>query len=309
MKISIIIPTYNTGNYVTNAIESVIATKFNDYEIIVVDDGSTDKTELLVKPYLNKNITYLYQENSGLAAARNTGMINSNGKYLVFLDSDDLILPDKLVIQSNFLDSHIEYDVVYSNSMCFIGEDVYNTFILDMPHYSENIFPNLLFGNFIHVNSVMVRKEKVMQAGMFDPLMRELEDWDLWLRMSYQGSQFAYMDKILSKVRIRKGSMTNNQAQMNRAMVNVLYKIEDLLESFPYKYELYRKHYYHSLAIYKIKANDKSGLLQILNKTYRLAGPSFTFTYFKLLLKGYFELLNKKNKNIELLERIWHEPS
>ncbi len=93
--ISVIIPTYNGARYIRQAIDSVLAQSYSDYEIIVVDDGSTDNTAEILWPYGDR-ITYLYQSNQKLPTARNNGITASKGKYLAFLDSDDLFLPDKL---------------------------------------------------------------------------------------------------------------------------------------------------------------------------------------------------------------------
>ena len=98
-KVSVIIPTYNGAQYIKQAVDSVLAQTYDDYEIIVVDDGSTDDTAELLRPYGDR-ITYLYQENRKLPAARNTGIRTARGQYLAFLDSDNLFLPHKLAAQA-----------------------------------------------------------------------------------------------------------------------------------------------------------------------------------------------------------------
>src|SRR4030042_4827818 len=102
-KVSVIIPTYNRGNLVLESIQSVFAQTFSDYEIIVIDDGSTDNTREVLHPYLSK-LTYIYEKNSGQSFARNIGILASKGEYIAFLDSDDLWEPEKLETQVKLLD-------------------------------------------------------------------------------------------------------------------------------------------------------------------------------------------------------------
>ena len=104
-KVSVIIPTYNRAEYVTHAIDSVLAQTYTDYEIIVVDDGSADNTKDVLLPYMDR-IRYIYQENAGLSAARNTGIKAAKGDWIAFLDSDDEWLPGKLAVQMRAVERH-----------------------------------------------------------------------------------------------------------------------------------------------------------------------------------------------------------
>ena len=104
--VSVIIPTYNRRTYVQEAIDSVLAQTYPDYEIIVIDDGSTDGTDQVLHARYGDRIRYVWQENQGESAARNRGIALARGEYIALLDSDDLWLPDKLAKQIPFLDSH-----------------------------------------------------------------------------------------------------------------------------------------------------------------------------------------------------------
>ena len=120
-KVSVIIPTYNRSKYVTKAIDSVLAQTYRDFEIIVVDDGSTDNTKEVLKPYTDR-IKYLYQENTGVSAARNAGIRAAGGQWIAFLDSDDEWLPEKLSIQMDYLSRHNEI-VAFITNVKFILPD------------------------------------------------------------------------------------------------------------------------------------------------------------------------------------------
>jgi len=308
MKNSIIIPTFNTAHYLPDAIDSVLKSTMSEYEIIIIDDESTDNTKEIVIPYLEKysSIKYIYQKNKGLAGARNTGIENSSREYLVFLDSDDIILPDKLQIQSAYLDSHPEIDVCYSKSINFIENDIQNTFPAEFPVFEGDVLQNLWFGNFLHVNSVMVRREKVNAVGNFNPTYRELEDWDLWLRMALSGSRFAHIPETLSMVRVRKTSMTVNQAKMDNAMVKALVNIYTLLQKSAI-YNEQKKNYFYALGLFMIKAKSANFFME-MNKGLSSTGISFFSVYLKLILKKAVNpFLKNQNTTTKKLEEIWNE--
>lgn len=307
MTISIIIPSFNTAHYLPYAIESVLKSTMSDYEIIVVDDGSVDNTQNVIKPFLEKysQIKYVYQNNKGLAGARNTGIEKANGEFLVFLDSDDIILPEKLKLQYDFLKNNPEIDLVYSDTICFIDYNFENEIRIKFPKYEGQVIKELLFGNFMHVNSVMVRKSSVLAVNNFNEKYRELEDWDLWLRMSLNGSKFAYIDKLLSKVRVRSDSMTSNQSKMNKAMVNVLDNFLPLLRHNKNVFENINNDYFHALGLFTLKA-DKKKLFSVAIKGLSSCGFTFTPVFIKLILKRlFFPFLKNQNKTTVRLEDAW----
>ncbi|TCO06896.1 glycosyltransferase family 2 protein [Natronoflexus pectinivorans] len=305
--ISIIIPSYNSAHMVCDTIESVLNSKEENYEIILVNDGSTDNTAEVLSPYFsNKRLKYIEHENKGLAGARNTGILNAKGEYLVFLDADDLILPDKLTVQQKYLDVNPSIDIVYSNSEWFIEDNFDNTRDVSFPVYTGNVIEYLIYGNFIHVNSVMVRKDAVVNAGLFDETLRELEDWDLWLRMALNGSKFGFTPGVLSKVRIRKGSMTSNQMRMNVTMVRVLEKTIIMLELKNFKNSILVKAN-HALFIYRLKTKQNKNYIQDLIKTNYKIGISFSWIMLKMSLKYFLlPLLPDRDQTVQQLEEIWN---
>ncbi|WP_143438568.1 glycosyltransferase family A protein, partial [Hydrocoleum sp. CS-953] len=112
-RVSVIIPVYNCDRYISQAIESILAQTYQSYEIIVIDDGSTDNTRLALQPYIEK-IRYVYQENQGVSAARNHGIDLARGELIAFLDADDFFLPDKLTAQVGVFDAQPNLGIVHS---------------------------------------------------------------------------------------------------------------------------------------------------------------------------------------------------
>lgn len=293
---------------VCETIKSVLSCSEETFEIILINDGSTDNLQGVISPYLNDTrFFYIEQINKGLAGARNTGIANANGEYLVFLDSDDLILPNKLKIQKEFLHRHPFIDLVYSNSEWFIEDDFANTKEVSFPVYKGDVLHHLIFGNFIHVNSVMVRKDAVIKAGLFDENLRELEDWDLWLRMALNGSKFGFTPGVLSKVRIRKGSMTSNQKRMNTTMVRVLDKtINQVQNSDRSDKDSLLALAYKAKAIYMLQANQRKKYLKFLLNTLYKQGIGFLPVFLKQLIKYVFPFL-QSNKTTSDIEKIWNQ--
>lgn len=181
---SVIIPTFNRATLVGQAIRSVLKQQFDDVEIIVVDDGSTDETPQVVAK-VGAPVLYVRQENRGAAAARNHGIALAKGQYVAFLDSDDLFLPDKLRIQSAVLDSNPSVGMVYARALIM---DEVGTIL--PRHWGGNlsgwIYPQMLFmySSFITTPTVMVRAEVLREIGGFDEKMQVCEDLDLWRRIA-----------------------------------------------------------------------------------------------------------------------------
>ncbi len=189
-------------NYVKEAVDSALEQNYGDVEVVVVDDGSTDGTKAVLGPYAAAGkIKYLYQANKGLAGARNTGIKNSSGAYVSFLDADDLFLPDKTFEQIKILEESPDYGVCYSDIMHFDENGSVYHHRYEYP--SGEIFRDLLRRQFINPLSVMAKKNLFDRYGYFDENLRRSEDWDLWLRWARGGVKFYFLDKPLAYYRIR----------------------------------------------------------------------------------------------------------
>ena len=208
--VSIIIPAYNAARYLSEAVNSALHQTYSDVEIIVVDDGSTDNIKDIARPYREAGkIQYIYQENKGLSAARNTGIRAARGEYIAFLDSDDLFLPDKLEKQVRYLEEHPACDICYCNLKHFYEEEPDRMLQLQYRYYSgADAFPHLLWKNFINPLSVVLRRSVFDHYGYFNESMRRSEDWDMWVRAAYRGARFDFLPEALARYRMRRGSLS-----------------------------------------------------------------------------------------------------
>lgn len=220
--VSIIIPAYNQGEFLKQAIQSSLAQTFSDFEVIVVDDGSTDSTPQVVKEFTDTRIHYIRQENKGLSGARNTGILNARGEYLTFLDSDDLFLPEKLTLLTAEFRRHPEAGMIAGQAKLIDqhGRPIDSTFNSVMPGDSAE----LILGNPFHVGSVMVLKSWQEKIGGFDESLRSYEDWDMWLRLVRAGCKIMTIDQPVSLYRFHTAQMTRNGNQMTRSSFAVLDK-------------------------------------------------------------------------------------
>lgn len=180
MRISVVIPTYNRKRLLLRAVESVLAQTFPAYEIIVVDDGSTDATREALRPY-GKRIRYIYQEKSGVSAARNSGITTARGDWIALLDSDDLWHPQKLERQAAFHCMHPEYR--WSHTLERWIRDGYEVRqkVIHAKPTGACFADNLPFCK-IAPSTVMIEKRLFEVYGAFDPALPVCEDYDLWLR-------------------------------------------------------------------------------------------------------------------------------
>jgi glycosyltransferase involved in cell wall biosynthesis len=182
-KVSVIIPTYNRANFLEEAIESVLFQNYKDFELIVVDDGSTDETRNIVRRCAEE-IVYIYQNKRGVSCARNIGIKNSSGEYTAFLDSDDKWLPDKLSSQMDFFIHNPNALICYTEEIWFRN----NVRVIPLKKhrkYSGMIFEKVLPLCVISPSSVMVKRELFFdRIGFFDESLPACEDYDMWLRIA-----------------------------------------------------------------------------------------------------------------------------
>jgi len=221
--VSVIIPAYNQGHYLRQAVQSVLDQSYDDFEIVVVDDGSTDNTREVVGLFSDPRICYVYQENQGLSAARNTGIGHASGAYLAYLDCDDLFLPRKLELQLEVLEGDRALGFVAGQAIPIDeqGNRAGHIFRVRPPEAGHR----LLLGNPLHVGSVMVRREWQERAGFFDTSLRSYEDWDMWLRLARAGCRMGWVDQPVSLYRFHREQMTRDGRQMTEATFAVLEKV------------------------------------------------------------------------------------
>ena len=218
--VSVIMPAYNAERYIADAIQSALDQTYSNWELIVVDDGSTDGTAEVVRRFTTEDsrIKYFFQENGRLGKARNTGIENSNGPLIAFLDSDDLWLRDKLELQVSTL-GETKVDVIFSNGFIFHGADVAGeteTFpIVTGRIEGDEMLDLLLAHNRIPVLSVLMRREIFDEAGPFEesPVYHGCEDYDLWVKLAKRRAVFFGMEDKLVRYRRHPKSMTHKHSQ------------------------------------------------------------------------------------------------
>ena len=197
-KVSVIIPTYNRFPLVKDAVDSVLAQDFEDFELIVVDDGSTDGTADQIKKYGTRVKLLQHAENRGVSAARNSGLLHSRGKYIAFLDSDDLWMKGKLNTQVAFLDDNPQYPLCYTDEIWIRKGKRVNP-MRRHAKYSGWIFEKCLPLCIISPSSAMMRRTLFSKVGLFDEVLPVCEDYDFWLRVSARFPVFFINKKLITK--------------------------------------------------------------------------------------------------------------
>lgn len=221
--VSIIIPAYNQAGYLGAAIQSALGQSYGDVEVIVVDDGSTDNTRAVVEQMADPRLRYVYQENRGLSAARNTGIRQARGAYLSYLDSDDLFLPEKLALLLAVMAERPEVGLAAGQARPIDEAGGQAGALFDRPLPADE--RDLLLHNPLHVGSVLVRRSWQERAGFFDESLRSYEDWDMWLRLARLGCPMAWVAQPVSLYRFHAAQMTRDGSQMTTATFAVLDKV------------------------------------------------------------------------------------
>jgi len=224
--VSVIMPAYNAGKYIADSIRSVVAQTWPDWELIVVDDGSTDDTAAIVQDFMQRDgrVKYFFQENGRLGKARNTGIRNAQGNLIAFLDSDDLWLETKLELQMRALREH-DADLVYCNAFVFTDDNPLNeTHKLQSTigtFSGQAFFDSLVVQNQIPVLTVLVKKTALESAGLFEEAkpFHGCEDYDLWLKLARAGYVFHGMPAVLSRYRRHGAAMTAVQSNVFKPML------------------------------------------------------------------------------------------
>ncbi len=216
---SIIVASHNQAQFLPHAIESALAQTDGDLEVVVVDDGSTDDSAEVAGRYVDPRVTLIRQENRGLSAARNAGLLRSTGETVAFLDADDLLLPDHLETLGAFLRESPDYDAVAGNCRWIDGTGG------ELPGGSRRPAadgPELLLGNPFHVAALLVRRAALDEVGLFDEALVAGEDWDLWMRLALAGRRIGVSDRVVSLYRQHDSQMTQDAGRMRSGLLDVL---------------------------------------------------------------------------------------
>lgn len=225
--VSIIMPSYNTGKYISESIESVIAQTYKKWELIIVDDCSNDLTIKVVQKYLKEysNIFFIQLEkNSGAAAARNKGIEEAQGEYIAFLDSDDLWEKNKLEYQINFMkENNYSFSFTEYTEIDEIGNDL--GILIKVPT-REVTYRSYLLTNPIGCLTAIYSVKKLGKVYM--PLIRKRQDAALWLEILRKGEKAHPIKKCLAKYRLRKSSISSNKINLIKYQWALYRKVEKL---------------------------------------------------------------------------------
>jgi glycosyltransferase involved in cell wall biosynthesis len=212
-KVSVVIPTYNRARFLPVAVRSVLKQTFTDFEIVIVDDASADDTEAVVASLGDARIKYIrHDRNMRIAHARNTGVANSTGEYIAFLDDDDEWVYDKLAKQVQVLDTHSP--IVGAVYTAFAQVDLATESILGVvaPRKRGHILHELCMRNWIGTAStVCVRRECFAEVGLFDEGIEFGEEYDMWIRIAH-AFDFEYIDEVLVAYGVHARRLTTNYA-------------------------------------------------------------------------------------------------
>ena len=214
IKVSIILPTYNGGKYVINAVESVLFQSFSDWELIIINDGSNDDTESLLEKYIKKEPRIIYLKNEkkiGVQKTLNKGIKKSKGEYIARIDDDDeWINKDKLKEQIEFLEKNNDYVLVGTNGV--VVDDRMNRIIdYNVPKTDFLIRKTILFKNSFISSSVLIRKSVLQRIGGYceEEYAKNVEDYNLWLRLGTLGKFFNF-DGVMTSYMMREGNISSN---------------------------------------------------------------------------------------------------
>ncbi len=209
-RISVIIPTFNCARFLGRAIDSALAQTYRDYEVIVVDDGSTDETQSVVAQFGGK-IRYLYQPNKGASSARNLALSKATGELIAYLDSDDMWYPQKLERQAAFLDTHSECGLVHSDFA--VIDEIDRAIHLRLYQETQRIVPqgcctlDLLRRCHMQTSTVVERRVCIERTDNFDARLPVCQDYLHWILVAMEGFSFGYIDEALAMYRWRTGSL------------------------------------------------------------------------------------------------------
>jgi glycosyltransferase involved in cell wall biosynthesis len=241
--VSVIMPAYNAEKYISEAIESVIRQEYTNWELIIVDDGSTDNTAAIIKDYVAKDnrIRYIQQPHHNQARARNNGLSHASGELIAFLDADDIWMPDKLETQVELM-HRFPLDLTFSDGYFFEEKpeaDLHYRINIKYGKYSgEQGVNDFMSGNRIPLLTVLARKASLEKVNNFLELPGIHEDYDLWLRMLINGNTFLGINSCLAFYRTHTDSASSGEGKILFLDINTL---QNIAERYPeYKTGVHR---------------------------------------------------------------------
>lgn len=289
-KISIIIPTFNHAEFVCEAIDSVLLQNYPNKEVLVVDDGSTDNTKEVLRKYVECGVKYIYKKNGGLSSARNEGIRNASGKFIAFLDADDIWLQDKLLMQYQIISNGDNVGLVgcgyylVDKNKNILEKRAAKDFANRKKLLQELLLKNVISGS---GSGVLIRKECFDEAGVFDETLTCAEDWDMWVRIA-KFYEIAFVKDPLVSIRVFSNSMSSsvNAEKMLKnelKVIDKMFKEESFKAKFFVKRKVYSYRYYKATVAFKEVNNREQAKICIFK--------SFYLYPFYVLNKSYLGIL------------------
>lgn len=273
--VSVIIPVYNQAQFIGQTIDSVLAQTFTDYEIIVVDDASTDNTAQVLAGYKDHIRLISLETNTGPAVTRNIALGMAQGEFIAFLDSDDLWYPRRLDITVSYLRKDFNVDLV-CGAWDHINETGRTIEELNQPSkFQSQVDTDFLRtlavrGNLLATSALLIRRKCFECCGLFDTNLKRSMDWDLWLRMATHGHKIAMIDQPVSRYRRHQGNLTLNSQRMEEATNQVLAKLFSDTRLAPHLVDLHDHAYIASWLRLAGLAN-KAGLVEETHRFLQMA--------------------------------------
>lgn len=241
--VSVVIPCYNQGRYLPEALQSVFSQTYPHIEIVVVDDGSDDTTASIARGFGDR-IRFMQQQNRGASAARNLGLSACSGEHVQFLDADDKIESNKILMQVEFLQRNPDTGIVYSDVRYFSDSDpgarTLGPYVLEegrpwTPMLWEapgTMLEKLVNRNLLAVNSALIRRNAVAAVGPWNEGLCCIEDWEYWIRCAAAGVKFSYQDwpGTLSLVRLHPASISTNLVRVDLEICKMRVQLSRVLD-------------------------------------------------------------------------------
>jgi glycosyltransferase involved in cell wall biosynthesis len=253
--ISVIVTCYNYGKFLPEALESILAQTYSDWQCIVIDDGSKDDTAIITKKFVDgdERFRYVYQQNQGISAARNAGIEISEGEYIQFLDADDKMPPTKLQFLLQSFKENPSADIVYGDTLFFHTDTPGKYFEdrdskksktrhLKVSGSGKEMVKRFAINNFIEPSAAMIKKSVIDRVGAFITQYKVYEDWHFWFRCAIAGATFVYNPKDGANCYYRFGhtSLMTNKKRLVQDGIRLRSYMHRFLPAHLKAYNLYR---------------------------------------------------------------------
>lgn len=222
IQITVLMPAYNVEEYIGEAIDSVLSQTFTNFELLIVNDGSTDRTKDIISAYRDERIVLVEQPNGGVSAALNTGLKSARGRYIARFDADDICYPHRLEMQYHFMEAHPDHVIVGSNADYMDVNGNY-LFLYENKGYTDEEIRKLdkKICPFVH-STVFYKKDVVKNAGGYDPNAHTFEDHLLWIKLLRLGKAYNFKEPLI-KVRFNPASVTIDEKWRGKRFTDIKY--------------------------------------------------------------------------------------